>query len=787
MSIPENALRSELLIRRTLTRALLALTVGLSIPAGASAQAGAVDQDLVASDTYLDPVARQLHQAASANWAALDESVRRYTARVQQRIAAMIRAPLKDRILYRNESAARVFWDRDHDTFVQVLGANAQYPGKEYSEVESFLEDLTIDEAFDPGGDRLIFGFGDRGDSDDPDVEEWGNPDDNDFWVAHPLAGSADSLYQYQSGDTLTLTLPDGRQLTTVELMVIPRELSVHLISGALWIDAETGALVRGIYRLSDQFDAMRDVPDVAEEEEEGNFDLVPGIFKPWTFDLQMVAVEYALWDFKVWLPRSMRIEGRASAGILKFPIEMDIAYRIENVVLEDDIGTEAYAQSVLEERHFDTRAEAMAFLAELMSQEDGVPYQTLGSDGRGGSGSNRRFLVPEDRDRIANSPHLPPPIWEDAPGFASADELAQMVGELADIPLPQVQGIPWAANWGLQRPDLVRYNRVEGLAIGARFQARFGSFMGPITFQSTGFIGTSDLDPKVRLGFDRSSVRRRWELGLYREIRAFDPRGRYLELGNSLNAMLFGRDDGEYFKATGVDLKLTPPESERQSWILRGWAERQDPLGVNTSVALTHLFDSKWRFRPNMAADRIEEAGGELSLMPWWGTDPLLPQFGLEIRAMGAAWRPVGADDEVRDYARLRTVLRSAIPLVSGRWRIGLEAGAGTSWGDLPAQRNFLLGGSATLRGYTASVLSGTSYGRGRLEVARVFPASTLSFFGDGGWAGDRDLFDADDILYSVGVGGSILDGLIRMDISRGLRGPFKRTRFDLYLDAIL
>jgi hypothetical protein len=36
------------------------------------------------------------------------------------------------------------------------------------------------------------------------------------------------------------------------------------------------------------------------------------------------------------------------------------------------------------------------------------------------------------------------------------------------------------------------------------------------------------------------------------------------------------------------------------------------------------------------------------------------------------------------------------------------------------------------------------------------------------------------------VGIGGSVLDGLVRLDVSRGLRGPFKRTRFDLYLDAI-
>jgi hypothetical protein len=49
-------------------------------------------------------------------------------------------------------------------------------------------------------------------------------------------------------------------------------------------------------------------------------------------------------------------------------------------------------------------------------------------------------------------------------------------------------------------------------------------------------------------------------------------------------------------------------------------------------------------------------------------------------------------------------------------------------------------------------------------------------------------DDFDADDLLAGVGIGGSVLDGLIRADISHGIRGPApKRLRFDLYLDAIL
>ena len=81
-----------------------------------------------------------------------------------------------------------------------------------------------------------------------------------------------------------------------------------------------------------------------------------------------------------------------------------------------------------------------------------------------------------------------------------------------------------------------------------------------------------------------------------------------------------------------------------------------------------------------------------------------------------------------------------------------------------------------------------GPSFTRGRLEVARVMAryATTVSAFSDVGWAGLREEFDADDLLYGVGIGASLLDGLIRLDLSQGLKGP-AYFRVDLYLDAIL
>jgi hypothetical protein len=72
-------------------------------------------------------------------------------------------------------------------------------------------------------------------------------------------------------------------------------------------------------------------------------------------------------------------------------------------------------------------------------------------------------------------------------------------------------------------------------------------------------------------------------------------------------------------------------------------------------------------------------------------------------------------------------------------------------------------------------------------LEVARTYEIVTVSTFTDVGWAGLRSEFDGDDLLYGVGLGGSVLDGLIRLDLSHGLNGPAKQFRIDLYLDALL
>ncbi len=763
------------------------------------------------STAFLDPAARRLHAAAAANWASLDESVVRYTALVEQRLAAAIRTPLKDRVLYRSEAAVRAFWDRDHDPVVQVLGSRSRYPGRDIAMREGdldWLEDLPFDRPFEPGGDRLAFGVADggdemfRADADDPDADP-----ENPFWFAHPLAPRAAEYYQFRSGDTLTLSLPDGRALSTVRLDVLPREADVHRIAGVLWIEPESGALVRAVYRMSRNFDAMRDVPELQREDEEGSFRFVPGVFKPWTFELDMIAVNYALWDFRVWLPRSMRVEGEAAAGILKVPVSMDVAYRMESVTTDEDEAAEAEAGRTeaeagaarearggeggagepMEHVHFATRAEALRFIGELLA-EDGAAYEPLDDSEEAARARMAVLLAPADRARVDDSPHLPPPIWDEAPGFASEAELEAQVRSLAQLPAAPVEGTAWSAGLGWLGGSGLRYNRVEGPAAGGAVAADLGR---RFSLKANGVFGLANLRPDVQVEFERSTALRRLSLELFYELRATDREGTYLGLGNSMKAFFLGTDEGDYYRAAGAALAWRPPALSRESFSLRVFGERHWSVGKETNFALFKAFSDGWAFRPNPAVEEVREAGGDLRLAPWWGRDPTEAQVGLEARLRAAAWDAAGRDGAPGDrYADASMVVRAAFPLSGGEWnawRLGVEAGGGTTWGRAPRQRRFFVGGPPTLRGHPRAVASGRSFLRGRLEVARTYHAVAAAVFADAAWAGDRSGFDAGDLLYSLGIGASLMDGLVRLDFARGLNGPDPGFRVHLTLDSIL
>ena len=723
------------------------------------------------AEAFVDAAARDLYDAATAQWRRLDESIGSYAARVQQRLAAAVRLPLKDRTVYASETALRVFWRRNKHPIVQVLGMRSRDPTGTVQPAEDrgWLNDLPFSRPFDPGADRLLFGLAKTEGRERTELRDMGPIGAaDDFWFAHPLAANAHESYRYQSGDTVALRFPDGRELRAVQLHVLPLRADPHRIAGTLWIEPESGALVRAVYRLSRQLDVTRDT-------EEG-FGDSPLRFMPFasplTMDLSLLAVDYALWDFKAWLPRTMRLEAEIRAGSFRFPASFEQTYRIESVTTASDMVEAGGAD--FPDVQFDSEAEATAFAAQLRS--DAPPP----------GGRESFFIVPEDRTGLTDSPHLPPPIWEDAPAFLSEAELDAFAESLAQLPRASRPALAWSVGWPWNDRGMLRYNRVEGLAPGLRGAWQLD---GRHAISVAARLGLADLRPQLRIEVERLTVLRRFTLEAFDETQATDPAGAYLGAGNSAAAFFAGRDRGRYYRSTGLGLVWRPPAAARESVLLRGYAERHRSLRTEAGFALFKAGEDGWAFPANPAVDEGAELGIEMRFSPWWGAEASVAQFGLEVTARAARWRPVNGGAH-EGYATASATLRTALPLFAtgwGRWRLGAEAGAGTTWGRALQQRAWHLGGARTLRGYSDAVLVGPAFARGRVEATWLFEFVGLGVFFDGGWAGDSGDFGTARPRYGAGVGLTLLDGLIRVDLARGLHEPNPPLRAHFHLDSIL
>lgn len=763
--------------RRSL-HALAATTVATILAATAHPHAAA-PQARFQPNAFEDPVARQVYAQAYDRWNTPDTAVARYTALVRQRLAASLRTAPRDRLVYSNEHAVRTHWRRGGRPVVVVLGNRTRHPGRELlvdlGEAHE-LDAMPYAEPFVPGNDPLFFNW-DR-------EQEIGPGGSGGQALVHPLAAGSDLVYRFRSGDTTTVSFPDGRRIRAVELLVTPLRASPFLIKGALWIEPRSGHLVRATVKPSDFMDVLRDVEDFQGPGGQLAMHLIPGIFKPAGIRLTSATVEYRPRDGGHWLPRSARVDVLMTAGVVTGRVEMDVSYEFESVVTASEDASAATARTA--------RADS-AYVATMVARE-GAGYEMMErvSVARG---RNSRFIVPRDLTLLEFSPHLPPPIWEEADGFASREEREDDRQTLAKVPVPSYSMNPWALRYGWGTPEMVRYNRVEGLAMGLEFDALVG---GQYTLRTSGFFGLADGKAKVRVDLVRSTERHRLALGGFHELRATATNAGPLRFGNSLTAFLTGRDEGEYYRAVGVDLTWRPPVGERETIAARVYHERHFSVGTRASFAFFQAFDDDWRFRTNLSADETDETGAEATMSRWWGEDPDRPQGGVDLYGQAARSRPVGGwvlgpvyrPAEAADFVRASAVARARLPVTGENWtgwRLGLEAGAGTTWGDAPPQRAWFLGSASTLRGYEPSAIGGSSFMRARVELSKVFEGVGGSVFYDVGWAGSREDFDSSEVLSAAGVGITVFDGLLRLDLANGLRGVERRFRLHLYADGIL
>lgn len=702
----------------------------------------AIAQDAVPADAYRDDPARELVRLARARRAVVDTRIAAYEVTAHERLSARLAVAGTERLFFRRETAARIAWTRD-TVRIEVLGAREVQPMVRAGatlpppDLAGSMPAL----AFDPVDSEMLLRF-------------------DSTLIRHPLAPGSEAYYRFARGDSAAIRLPGGRGVRLVELRISARRADPRLINGSFWMDAETHAVVRAGFRLSRARTATASGISV----------LAPEV----TAELDHVAIDYGLLDLRWWLPRTVVARGVVRVAGTRFPLAYERRYEGYRVV-GDTLAAAPPAEAALAaaaERPCRPRVFGSIVLSSRVPGDSawdarwsraaarvaaGDTAKGGGATGEAGAGPGcaRAFLVTRDEgaDLVA-SPELPASIYDEREGPAGEEEMRALAELVRDIP-----GLPWGlARPGAQllTPELVRFNRVEGLSLGARAVLPLGpaELRGELRAGTTGEVG-------ARLSGVRPAPTLRAEVAAHRGLEAVEVASQPFSLAGSASALLLGRDENDYFRGTGVELRLSPPQTRRQRWDLRLFAERQEPVRARSDVSLRGLLDDGFETRGNLAAERLEQAGATLRLRVGEGDDPA----GLRTRAE----LELHAETGDRTFARPRVRL-GADGLLGGGVGFGVSLAAGAGLGDVPAQRAWQVGGATTVRGHDPAALRGDGLWLARGELTHGSPLFRLSVFGDAGWAGERAEFWNARPLRGAGVGVSLLDDLLRADLARGI-----------------
>jgi hypothetical protein len=734
--------------------------------------------DVVAS-AFRDAPARDAITAARiARWRQ-DSTLTSYDATVKQRMSAglNVKAIGRDRLLLRTEVAARVRWSRPNRVSIDVQGARtavpASFPGAKA--LTGFAQLVPI--PYFAGSERLMWWMNLDGDEDND------GDDENPFAYVHPLDEGAEHVYQYRSGESATIRLPGGRDIVLREVIVTAREPAPDLINGSLWFDEGDGQLVRAAFRPASPLDMLQFIG-------EDSFDDVPApirasLLTPFTFEVESFTIDYGLYGERWWLPRSQTARGHMRIGFMRSTATIDQLFRYTEVNGRDTLASMPAMRRRFERELGDDVGQIVGSVVDGVVPGDQFrrerrrrgfecePGDT--TTGRQRRGSLRIAIrIPCDSAALVNSPELPPSIFDEGEEeFGLAD--ARALAEELDAALPPLGASSQTARTTVSygwRNGLLRYNRVEGLSAALLAERPLGR-----GWTGTGLVrlGSGDLEPNVTLGATRGTDRRRFTMAAYHRLESANDWGDPFGLGGSLSALLFGRDEGYYYRSSGAELTGTRAPSPGTSVTWRLFAERQHNAPVETHLSLPNAFRGA-RFEPNVTAIPATAGGVAARLRGTHGLDPRGFRLSADVRAEAAA----GTFDYTRiagDFTATQGLVRDAA--------VSLTLGAGTSGGTVSPQRLWHLGGTHTVRGFGPGTLSGDSYWLARAELGlggRVFKPV---LFYDAGWAGARDGWSKSrGNIRGAGGGVSFMDGLARVDLARGVN-PRSEWRAHLYVEA--
>ena len=218
------------------------------------------------------------------------------------------------------------------------------------------------------------------------------------------------------------------------------------------------------------------------------------------------------------------------------------------------------------------------------------------------------------------------------------------------------------------------------------------------------------------------------------------------------------GRDYGFYYRTWGAELRGEKDYGLITSWRLFG--EQHFDATVHTEFALAHPGGVKGDLT-NINAVNGNIIGLALAHHSSYGVDPHAFRALTDIKLEGAA----GTFDYTRGL--LQTTLSHGL----GPLDWALTLGSGTSGGQLPIQKQFFIGSTQTVRGQKAGAAIGDSFWLTSAEIGSRSTGFRKIVFADLGWAGSRsDFSHPGRPLSGAGVGASFMDGLIRVDLAKGI-----------------
>ena len=696
-----------------------------------------------AQDAYLDQTARRLILGVKEARDTASSTIDSYTALIRERMGIEVPGVRRNWPSMHGERTIRVRWSREERDVVHVLGARFTVLGVEGTSPSGGL--ATERFAIDPMADPFRFGFAVFVESQAGEATV----------VRSPLESGSELYYQFRSGDTISIQLSDGHTVHVVSVTVIPRYPSIRHVAAMMWIDPESFGVARVAYRLAEKIDRELSW----EPRRDGRWGLLPRVdigpldasdsalasktptsppslfdrvlngvlnnsVPRFELDLSTVIADYALWEERHWLPRSVRMKGYATLGegitatgvaTPSIPVWNDWTLEIEDIRArgaEAAVGTPATATEAVRL----WRQPGDIVLGEFALADPGEAMQ----------------IIPTDWGTMAISTLLPPPYWEDDQGVDDST-LDAIESDLAAIGTGRGgdQGSapsPWIFDPPVKTLRLLRYNPVEHISVGTRLRRDFSWGRAALTTR----IGTAGLEvPDIDLTLQRDYPNRRVLVSLYRALRYIDLGGR----GTDKPGLYVNGDATDFHWARGAAIRFLPRAGER-NWLSLDLFAEQDAYNVADS--------SRNRF------------GAAVAWQPWWnnlGSKTFGGGGGVNLRAAAG------------DNPHVRALIEGAVLIqLPARLSLGLQTGWARVWGDPALQDHWRIGATGDwLRGHEGTVRA-TRIQMARVDVQRLVRFFRLSVFGD--WASA-----AGDDYYAWGVGLVLMGGGMRLDLARGMR----------------